>query len=124
MTSDAQPDTEETPAVRQLELDLPVTEPCKILAMGGAAIFGYRLPNDVPVERDSSAVARERWNSAPPVHALLQTLAEAAKAFEPQLGSDMIHAALLSRQINSKTEYLRAFAELLRDSEFPLRGRI
>ncbi len=53
------------------------------------------------------------WEKAPPFSALLDTLAQTALTYEPCEPSSMIASAISSQKTNTKTEYLRAFADLL-----------
>jgi hypothetical protein len=57
---------------------------------------------------------RYAWGTAPDFPALLDTVAKAARRFEPS-ATGMIGAAIESRQRNLKTEYLRAFGHHLTD---------
>lgn len=67
---------------------------------------------EISPEEKTANMLRYAWGTAPEVSALLRTLADAARTFRPrELG--MIGAAIDSRQHNPKTEYLRAFANLL-----------
>lgn len=52
------------------------------------------------------------WEVAPPLSALLETVAKVAKAYEPK-PEGIIASAISSRKKNSKAEYLRAFVHLL-----------
>ena len=52
------------------------------------------------------------WEAAPPLSALIETVAQAAKAYEPNPGG-LIANAIASRKNNSKAEYLRAFVYLM-----------
>lgn len=52
------------------------------------------------------------WEAAPPLAALLETLAKAAHDFEVG-ASGHIYAALASQKPNAKMEYLRALADIL-----------
>ncbi|MES2770396.1 MAG: hypothetical protein V4623_00170 [Pseudomonadota bacterium] len=54
------------------------------------------------------------WGTAPDFPALLDTVAKAGRSFKPS-ESGMIGAAIESRQRSLKTEYLRAFGNLLTD---------
>jgi len=55
---------------------------------------------------------RYAWGTAPDLPALLDTVAEAALDFVPS-ESGAIGAAINSRQRNQKTEYIRAFDNIL-----------
>ena len=55
------------------------------------------------------------WSKAPPVAAMLDALANAARQFKPSQDG-FIGAAVESRQKNPKLEYIRAFAALLTDN--------
>lgn len=57
---------------------------------------------------------RYAWGTAPPLSALLDTVAKAARDFKPS-ESGMISAAIASRQRSINKEYLRAFGNLLTD---------
>ncbi|WON72877.1 hypothetical protein [Nitrosospira sp. Is2] len=65
-----------------------------------------------PVEHDPLAGVRYGWEKAPPLAALLKTVAKAGRDFKPQ-EEGVIDAALESRQGSVKTQYLRALAYLL-----------
>jgi hypothetical protein len=70
-------------------------------------------PEITPEERARNML-RYAWGTAPEFSTLLETLASAARAFKPS-APGMIGAAIDSRQHNPKTEYLRAFGNLLTD---------
>ena len=57
---------------------------------------------------------RYAWGTAPDFSELLDTVTKAGRAFKPS-ESGMIGAAIESRQKSPKTEYLRAFGNLLTD---------
>ena len=76
------------------------------------APMGDRAEID-PIEEARNTV-RYAWGTAPDVPALLGTMANAARGFTPSV-SGMIGAAIESRQRSTKTEYLRAFGNLLTD---------
>jgi hypothetical protein len=65
-------------------------------------------------EEDARNTLCYAWGTAPDFSALLGTMANAARNFEPS-ESGMIGAAIQSRQRSPKTEYLRAFGNLLTD---------
>lgn len=72
-----------------------------------------------PVEETRNTL-RYAWRTAPPVSAVIRTLAATARAFTPA-ESGMIGAAIQTRQSNPATEYLRAFAySLTKDWGFTL----
>lgn len=81
---------------------------------------GFRLilqnPGDEPQAIDAGTKMRNAvshaWEKAPYLPALLETLSQAARAYEPQ-ETGATAAAIGSRNRNSKTEYIRAFATLL-----------
>lgn len=64
-----------------------------------------------PREQMRNAVSRA-WETSPPFSALLETVSQAAREYEPQL-TGKIAAALSSRKGTPHTQYLRAFADLL-----------
>lgn len=66
-----------------------------------------------PVE-EARNMLRYAWGTAPDFSELLDTVAKAGRAFKPS-ESGMIGAAIESRQRSPKTEYLRAFGNLLTD---------
>lgn len=68
----------------------------------------------VDPEEEARNMLRYAWGTAPDFPELLATVANAARAFKPS-ESGMIGAAIESRQRSPKTEYLRAFANLLTD---------
>jgi len=70
-------------------------------------------PETDPAEQ-GRATLRYAWGKSPPLSALLDTVAEAARGFKPS-EYGMIGAAIESRQRSIKTEYLRAFGNLLTD---------
>jgi hypothetical protein len=70
-------------------------------------------PEIDPVEKSRNTL-RYAWGTAPELWALLDTVATAAREFQPS-ESGMIGAAIESRQRSTKTEYLRAFGSLLTD---------
>ena len=80
----------------------------------GIRIIGpNEKPEIDPVEERRNTL-RYAWRTAPDLPALLDTVSKAARDFEP--GEDgMIGAAIKSRQQSTKTEYLRAFGNLLTD---------
>jgi hypothetical protein len=64
------------------------------------------------VDEEARNMLRYAWGTAPEVSELLETLASAARAFKPS-APGMIGAAIKSRKRSPKTEYLRAFGNLL-----------
>lgn len=63
------------------------------------------------------------WGVSPPLSALLRVLAKEARSFIPsQYGA--IAEAISKRQHNAKTEYIRAFAHILRDRNIALTDRV
>lgn len=70
-------------------------------------------------EEETRNVLRYGWDTAPEFSALLDTVANAARAFKPS-ESGAIGKAIESRQKSPKTEYLRAFGSLLADHGFTL----
>ena len=67
---------------------------------------------DIDPEEEKRNMLRYAWGTAPDFSALLKTMADAARAFKPS-EPGMIGAAIESRQKNPKTEYVRAFGNLL-----------
>ncbi|MBT9567813.1 MAG: hypothetical protein IV085_05890 [Thiobacillus sp.] len=67
-----------------------------------------------PVE-EARDTLRYAWGTAPEFSRLLDTVAEAAELWEPS-ESGFIGAAIQSRQRSAKTEYIRAFGNLLTDT--------
>ncbi len=63
---------------------------------------------------EAQNMLRYAWETAPDFSALLGTMANAARRFKPS-ESGCIGAAIESRQKSPKTEYLRAFGNLLTD---------
>lgn len=72
------------------------------------------VPDSKPAEEEARNMLRYAWGTAPDFSALLGTMANAARAFKPS-ETGMIGAAIKSRQRSQKTEYLRAFGNLLTD---------
>jgi hypothetical protein len=76
------------------------------------------VPMTEKAETDPKEEARNMlcyaWGTAPEFSVLLDTVAKAGWAFKPS-ESGMIGAAIESRQKSQKTEYLRAFGNLLID---------
>lgn len=64
------------------------------------------------------------WELAPPVYALLETLAHAAEEFEPQHPSGAIGGALLGRQKGKRSDYVRGFIHQLELILPPYRGHL
>jgi hypothetical protein len=101
---------------KQHELELPLPELERDWEADGKQIMHeisirFVLPGDVG-EQNPLAGLRYGWEKAPPLSALLKTVAKAALDFEP--GEDgVIDAALASRQGSVKSEYIRALAYLL-----------
>lgn len=62
---------------------------------------------------DPNSIICYAWGKSPPFSALIDTLAQAALTYEPCEPSPMIASAISSQKTNTKTEYLRAFADLL-----------
>lgn len=78
----------------------------------------FLVPEEKPKidpEEEARNMLRYAWGTAPDFSALLGTMANAARNFEPS-ESGMIGAAIQSRQRSPKTEYLRAFGNLLIDA--------
>jgi hypothetical protein len=77
-------------------------------------------PETDPAAEENRKTIRYVWRLAPPVAALLDTLADTAQRYKPaEFGS--VRAAIASRKTNIKTTYLRAFAyKLSVDYEFEL----
>jgi hypothetical protein len=76
----------------------------------------------VPIEKaeidpkeEAQNMLHYAWGTAPDLPALLDTVANAGRSFKPS-ESGMIGAAIKSRQQSAKTEYLRAFGNLLTDA--------
>ena len=80
-------------------------------------VIRYLEPDEKPnidAAEEAGNTLRYAWGVAPDFSELLDTLAAAARAFEPsEFG--MIGAAIVTRQRSAKTEYLRAFGNLLTD---------
>ncbi|MBA3492628.1 MAG: hypothetical protein H0T87_00480 [Gammaproteobacteria bacterium] len=74
---------------------------------------------DVDPAEEARDTLRYGWWAAPCLSALLDTVAKAARDFKPSK-SGMIGAAIKPRQQNAKTEYLRAFGNLLTAHNFAL----
>lgn len=69
---------------------------------------------EIDPEEEARNMLHYAWGTAPDFSALLGTVANAARNFEPS-ESGMIGAAIAKREKNIKTEYLRAFGNLLTD---------
>lgn len=69
---------------------------------------------NIAPEEELRNMLRYAWGTAPDFSALLGTVANAARAFKPS-ESGAIGAAIEYRQRSPKTEYLRAFGNLLTD---------
>jgi hypothetical protein len=69
---------------------------------------------EIDPQEEARNMLRYAWGTAPDFSALLGTMANAARSFKPS-ASGMIGAAIESRQRSAKTEYLRAFGNLLTD---------
>jgi hypothetical protein len=69
---------------------------------------------DIDPDQKVRNTLRYAWEKSPSLSALLKTVSKAAREYEPCEGG-MIGAAIDSQKRNEKTEYLRAFANLLRE---------
>lgn len=69
---------------------------------------------EIDPKEEARNMLRYAWGTAPDFSELLDTVAKAGRAFKPS-ESGMIGAAIESRQKSPKTEYLRAFGNLLTD---------
>ena len=104
-----EPDNQNEPA-------LPIPESDRVIELEGVSVHIRRhfvAPGD-PVEHAPLAGLRYGWGVSPDLSELLDTVSKAAREFKPT-ESGMIGAAIDSRQRSEKTEYLRAFANLLID---------
>jgi hypothetical protein len=105
---------------KQQEFDFPLSESDRIMEVsygksGKSQLLNIRfISPGAEVRSDPLAELRYGWEKAPPLSALLRTVAKAAEDFEP-VEEGMIGAALASRQGSVKSEYIRAFAYLLFD---------
>jgi hypothetical protein len=70
---------------------------------------------EIDPEEEARNMLRYAWGTAPDFSDLLDTVAKAGRSFKPS-ESGMIGAAIESRQRSPKTEYLRAFGNLLTDA--------
>ena len=68
---------------------------------------------DDPIEQERNAVSYG-WSTAPHLSSLLNTVEKSAQQWKPS-ADGFINAAITSRQKSPKTEYLRAFGNLLTD---------
>lgn len=68
-------------------------------------------PDIDPAEQARNTL-RYGWENSPPLSELLKTVSQAAREFNPSEGG-LIGAAISSKKRNEKTEYLRAFGNLL-----------
>jgi hypothetical protein len=98
--------------------DVPETRPVEESGEPVPPIEIVFVPMEEKAEIDPKEEARNMlryaWGTAPDFSALLETVAKAGRAFKPS-ESGMIGAAIESRQRSLKTEYLRAFGNLLTD---------
>lgn len=69
---------------------------------------------EIDPKEEARNMLRYAWGAAPDFSELLDTVTKAGRAFKPS-ESGMIGAAIESRQKSPKTEYLRAFGNLLTD---------
>jgi hypothetical protein len=69
---------------------------------------------EIDPKEEARNMLRYAWGTAPEFSELLDTVTKAGRAFKPS-ESGMIGAAIESRQKSPKTEYLRAFGNLLTD---------
>jgi hypothetical protein len=67
---------------------------------------------EIDPKEEARNMLRYAWGTAPDFSELLDTVTKAGRAFKPS-ESGMIGAAIESRQKSPKTEYLRAFGNLL-----------
>lgn len=99
------------------EWDVPALEP---VDLKGVDLHAMLQTIDAPGDDIAKISEQEKvrnflryaWGTAPDFSALLRTMSNAAQSFKPR-ESGMIGAAIDSRQHNQKTEYLRAFWNLL-----------
>ena len=98
--------------------DIPETRPVEESGEPMPTIEIVFVPMGEKAEIDPKEEARNMlryaWGTAPDFSALLDTVARAGRAFKPS-ESGMIGVAIESRQRSLKTEYLRAFGNLLTD---------
>ncbi len=72
---------------------------------------------------EAANVLRYGWEKAPDLPKLLNTVARVADEFKPSCGY-FADAAIMSRQRNPKTEYIRGYADLLRKGGVNLSSNI
>jgi len=95
--------------------DIPETTPAAESSEPIEIVFAPMGENsEVDPKDDARNKLGFAWGTAPDLAALLGTVANAARTFKPS-ESGMIGAAIESRQTSQKTEYLRAFGNLLID---------
>jgi len=98
--------------------DVPEKRPARESSEPMPPIEIVFVPMGEKAEIDPKEEARNMlgyaWGTAPDFSALLDTVAKAGRAFKPS-ETGMIGAAIESRQRSPKTEYLRAFGNLLTD---------
>lgn len=96
--SEPDEDTSDTPTVTRIEV-VPL---------------GPREETEIDLQEERRNTLRYAWGTAPNLSELLDTVARAAREFQPS-EDGMIGAAIDSRKSNTKAEYLRAFGNLLTD---------
>ena len=89
------------------------SDPDKEFSIGDWTIRAVDQTDQVDV--DPFSMVRYAWGKSPPLHALLETVAVAGREYK-LVESGFVGAALAKRQANEKTEYIRAFANLLTES--------
>lgn len=106
----------DTPPARLLEIDDRLRE-------DGTLTIRWRDENDDDSisEEEKQKVQRQHalsyaWEKAPDVRQALLTLAGVADNYTPHPGADYLAAATATQKPNAVTEYIRGFAQLLKES--------
>ena len=99
--------------------DLPetkdVVDSIDLVSFPEIVTFQAEEKGNIDPEEKARNTLQYVWGIAPDFSALLDTVAQASLAFRPG-ESGMIGAAIESRQHSAKTEYIRAFGNLLTNS--------
>jgi hypothetical protein len=99
--------------------DLPetkdVVDSIDLVSFHQIVTFQAEEKGNIDPEEKARNTLQYVWGIAPDFSALLDTVAQASLAFRPG-ESGMIGAAIESRQHSAKTEYIRAFGNLLTNS--------
>ncbi|MGC9456621.1 MAG: hypothetical protein ACP5DC_03770 [Halothiobacillaceae bacterium] len=97
--------------------DLPERESTELMQNHPIKIERVAAENvQISPEEQARNTARYSWGIAPSVPACLETIANVARQFRPK-ETGAIGAAIQTRQRSDKTEYVRAFGQIMEQSQ-------